>query len=210
MTMRKSDSKRDARIVRHEDEDLAVLAQQLHGPRAVDAGVFHFVEQHDRRAANHRGVGDQQRPGLAAGKFRHAVVQVDRFAGQLVGEIDRLGHQWLRLVAADRDARMRHQELADRQIGKKRRVLRDQRDRVFRRIVAEIRRRRLAVDQNPPAAGRIAVGKQFDVVDERRLAGAGRTDNAHDLPHGHVDPSERFGLPILAVPAEDRNGFDHD
>ena len=91
--------------MRHEDENLAVLAEQLHRPRAMDAGVFHFVQQDHGRAANHRGVGDQQRPRLPAGEFGHAVVQIDRLAGQLVGEIDRFGHQVRRLAAGGRAIR---------------------------------------------------------------------------------------------------------
>ena len=120
------------------------------------------------------------------------------------------GHQLLGFAPRRADPRMRHQELADRQIGEERGVLRDQRDRIFRGIIAEILRRRLAVDENPPPAGRVAVGEQFDVVDERGLAGAGRPDDAHDLPHRQVEPSERFGLPFLAVAAENGNGFDHN
>ena len=167
-------------------------------------------KQHHRRAANHRRVGDQQRPGLAARKLRHPVVHVDRLAGQLVGEVDRLLDQHGVFAAAGPHPRVRQQELAHRHVGEERGVLRDQGDGVARRIVAELGRGRLAVDQHAPAAGRVAVGEQFDVVDQRRLARAGRADDADDLSHLEVDAAEGFGSAVAAVAAEDADGLNHE
>ena len=100
---------------------------------------------------------------------------------------------------------MGQQELAHRQVGEKRRVLRDQGDRVACRVVAELGRGGRIVDQDSPAGRRVAVGEQFDVVDERRLAGAGRPDNAHHLAHRHVDAAEGLRLTVASVPTQDRD-----
>ena len=184
---------RDARVVRHKDENFPVLAQQLQGAGAMDARVLDLVQQHDGRVADDRGVGNQQRARLAAGKFRHPAVNQNRFAGQLIGK----SQGALQRAVNARPGRaanpgMGLQKFPHRKIGEKGRVLGNQGDGVAGRVIAIFRRRPLAIDQNPPAGRRIGVGKQLNVIDQRRFAGPGRPDDADHVAHAQINAVYRF------------------
>ena len=192
-----------------EDEDLALPPEELQTAGAVDAGVFHLVEQHDRRVADHRGVGDEQGARLTAAELGHAHVQPDRLTGELVGELDGpLDHVVRMLARGGAHGGVRLEELAHGEVAEERGVLRDQGDGVLGGVVAELARGTLAVDQHPPHRRRVAVGEHLDVVDERRLARPRGADDAGDVAHLQVDALHGFGLAVFAAAADDGDALD--
>ncbi|OQB38346.1 MAG: hypothetical protein BWY09_01365 [Candidatus Hydrogenedentes bacterium ADurb.Bin179] len=110
----------------YKDEYLAVLPQQFQGAGTMDAGVFHFVQKHDRRITNDGGIRNQQCTGLPAGEFGHATVRYNGFSGQLVGKRQRLRYQGIRPgTVRTANTGMGAQKNTHGKVGKKIRMLRD-------------------------------------------------------------------------------------
>lgn len=184
----------------HENENLSVPAQQLQRLRAVDAGVLNLVQQNDRGVANDDRVGNQQGSRLSSGELGHGTVQDERLPGQLIGESECLLHELIDIFVLP-DASVCAQELIDRQVGKKVRVLGDEGNGCSGwREVGLIHRR--VIDQHPPHGRCVSVREKLYVVDESRLPASGRAHDAHHIAH-----SEDYfldGLPntVLAISTE--------
>lgn len=81
----------------------------------------------------------------------------------MVGKVKSLLDDGLR-AAALTDSRVQTQELVYRQIGQEGRVLGNERNRILRRVLQELKRWRGIVDEDTPAGGCIGICKQSDAL----------------------------------------------
>src|SRR5208337_233040 len=77
-------------------------------------------------------------------------------------------------------------------------------------VIAVLDRWTLAVDEHLPPRRCVCVRKELQVVDQCCLARAGRAHDADHVAHSKIDAIHGLRGSVLAVPAQDCDGFNHE